>query len=67
MGKATCILLLSLCCSSTWAREAGSEAEARKFIDSLDEDYSKECNKQTEIRWAYTTNITDETSAASVS
>jgi len=43
------------------------ELEAVKYLESLEPKYSEACNKQTEARWSYITNVNNETEHNSVS
>ena len=43
-----------------------TEDEAKAYLESLENEYSHQCNIQTESRWKYATNITKENEDASV-
>jgi hypothetical protein len=45
----------------------GTEEEARLYLETLESRYSSACNDQITTRWAYITNVTDETADASTS
>jgi hypothetical protein len=47
--------------------ELYDEAGAVEFLTELETNYSIACNTQITARWAYITNVTDETEQASVS
>jgi len=46
--------------------DSGDEKDAIEYLESLEPKYSEACNKQIVARWAYITNVTNETEKHSV-